>query len=319
MCSGVRWFQRVVVITIIGAMNIAGVNLNLLVSFDALMEERSVTRAAQRMGLSQSAMSNALAQLRLLFDDELFVRTKTGIAPTMRAQSIAEPIRNGLAQLGVALSTKSSYDAASSECTFVIAANDYVEYVVLPRLLRRLAEEAPGVRIELRHWDDHVVPDTLRTGEVDLAIGYVESIPQGHEQKLLFEEDYLFVARAGHPKVQGKVDLETYLELSHVVAHVPSSVAPVDVELTKVCKTRRVGLRVSHFLLVPALLAETDLVAALSRRIAEPFAKMLPLQLLPVPVEVPPLRVGSIWHQRMTADPAHTWLRKTIGLVCCDI
>jgi len=159
--------------------DIRAVNLNLLAAFDALLEERNVTRAAGKMGVTQSAMSSSLAQLRVLFDDPLFRRTPRGIEPTPRALELGDPIRRGLGLFDRAL-TPRSFDPASESRVFVLATSDYVEFVLLPPLLKRLAREAPGVRLEVRPWGLHHVPKTLHSGEVDLMIGFYDEVPAHH-------------------------------------------------------------------------------------------------------------------------------------------
>jgi DNA-binding transcriptional LysR family regulator len=306
--------KQMIVIHVITAMNITGVNLNLLVSFDALMTERHVTRAARRMGLTQSAMSNALAQLRGVFDDPLLVRGPRGMAPTDRALQLIGPIREGLSHLEAALVSSGGFDPTTSERTFVVAASDYVEYVLLPPLLARLGEQAPRVSVEVRPWGLHQVPDGLKDGAMDLMIGYYNEVPRGHHQALLFEESYVCIARKGHPRVGPRLTLKRYLELSHVlVSQTGGSPGSVDRALAKLGKSRTVGLRVSHFLMVPMVVARTDMIAALSRRVAEPFAELLPLLLVEPPLPLPKGMVGQVWHNRTDQDPAHAWFRRLIA------
>src|SRR6187399_2858885 len=162
-------------------VDIRAVNLNLLAAFDALLVERSVTRAATRMGVTQSAMSSSLAQLRLLFEDPLFRRTPRGIEPTARALELGEPIRRGLGLFERAL-TPRSFEPHSESRVFVLATSDYVEFVLLPPLLKRLAREAPGVRLEVRPWGLQQVPRTLQSGEVDLMIGFYDEVPAHHRE-----------------------------------------------------------------------------------------------------------------------------------------
>src|SRR4051812_40055494 len=179
-------------------MNIGAVNLNLLVAFDALFEELSVTRAARRAGVTQPAMSNTLSQLRALFGDALFVRHRTGLTPTARAKELAEPIRKGLGLLQGAL-TGRGFDPATSQRRFVIATSDYVELVLLPALLRRLRKHAPHVRLQLRPWGLHEAPPELARGEVDLMLGFYDKLPAHHYEQPLFDDEYVCVVRRHHP------------------------------------------------------------------------------------------------------------------------
>lgn len=297
-------------------MNISGVNLNLLVALAALLRERSVTRAAKSTGVTQPAMSNSLAQLRELFQDPLFRREQHGLAPTPRALALAPLVAQGLACFESLLAPP-AFDPKRDERKFVIATNDYVELVLMPPLLRALARAAPGVKLEVRPWGLHEVPALLAQGEADLMIGFYDELPSRHRQASLFEEEYVCIVRKGHPSVRGKLTLERYLELSHVlVSQRSDSPGSVDRALEKQGKRRKVALRVSHFLMVPVLIAQTDLVAALSRRAAEPFAEPLGLRLFPPPLPLPRGRIRAVWHEQVEADPAQRFLRDTIREVC---
>jgi DNA-binding transcriptional LysR family regulator len=300
-------------------MNISGVNLNLLVAFDALFSELSVTAAAKRAGVTQPAMSNTLAQLRALFDDALFIRHRTGLSPTARAKELAEPIRQGLRLLEGALSAP-RFEPATSERRFVIAASDYVELVLLPPLLRRLEKIAPRVRLQLKPWGLHEAPPELARGEVDLMLGFYDKLPPHHHEQLLFEDEYVCVVRRRHPTVKAKLSLGQYLALSHVLVSSRSdSPGSVDRALLTLGKKRTIGARVSHFMTVPVLIAQTDFVAALDRRVAQVFAAPLGLKLFPPPLKLPKGSVGQVWHEQQQTDPAQRWLRQTIAEVAATL
>jgi DNA-binding transcriptional LysR family regulator len=300
-------------------MNISGVNLNLLVAFDALFEELSVTGAARRAGVTQPAMSNTLAQLRTLFDDALFLRHRTGLTPTSRAKELAEPIRKGLRLLQGAL-TGQSFEPATSERRFVIALSDYVELVLLPSLLRRLSKLAPGVRLQLVPWGLHEAPPGLGRGEVDLMLGFYDKLPPHHHEQALFDDEYVCVVRRRHPTVKNKLTLAQYLELSHVlVSSRADSPGSVDRALGALGKKRVVGARVSHFLTVPVLIAQTDFVAALDRRVAEVFAAPLGLKLFAPPLKLPKGTIGQVWHEQDDAEPGQRWLRGVIAEVAAEL
>jgi len=190
----------------------------------------------------------------------------------------------------------------------------------MPPLLRELARTAPGVAIEVRPWGLHAVPDALARGEGDLMIGFFDELPAGHQQSLLFEEDYVCIVRKNHPRVPRTLTLARYLELSHVlVSQRSDSPGSVDRALEKLGKKRRVALRVSHFLMVPVLVGATDLVAALSRRAAEPFARALGLRLLPPPLALPRSRIRQAWPVEHEADPGHRFLRETLTRVASRV
>jgi DNA-binding transcriptional LysR family regulator len=300
-------------------VNIQTVNLNLFVAFDALLSERNVTRAARRIGVTQSAVSNALRALREVFDDPLFVRGPRGVTPTPRALDLAEHVQRGLASLGAALAP-AVFDPASVERVFVLAASDYVELVVLPPLLVRLAKEAPGVRIEVRPWGLHEVTPFLEQGGADLMLGYYGRVPPLHPAQTLFTERYACIARANHPRIKGRPTLRQWVETPQVVvSETPGAIGAVDRALAARGLRRTIGVRVSHFLLVPEIVARTDFVAALSQRVVDAFTPSARLRTFKAPLALPESRVGQVWHQRLDADPGHRWLRETIAEVCRSV
>ncbi len=300
-------------------VNISSVNLNLLVAFDALLRERSVTRAARRAGVTQPAMSNSLRQLRALFEDPLFRRLRHGLEPTPRALELGVAVHAGLMQLESALAP-ARFDPKTSQRRFVIAASDYVEFVLLPPLLRRLAREAPGVRVEVRPWGLHEVPEALLRNEVELMIGYYDELPPRHAQARLFDEEYVCIVRRAHPAIGKRLSLQRYLELDHVlVSQRSDSPGSVDRALGAQGLQRRVAVRVSHFLMVPMLVARTDLVAAISRRVAEAFAKPLGLRLLSPPLALPKAHVAAVWHEQMHGEPGHQFLRGAVRSVAAEL
>jgi len=297
-------------------MNIAFLNLNLLPVLDALLAERSVSRAGARVGLSQPAVSNALAQLRAHFGDPLLVRKGGGMEPTERALALAGPLRTALVALEHGLEPTAAFHPAAAERSFTIMTNDFVAFALLPRLLARLQREAPRIHLQIRGWQEHLVPSELARGEADLTLGFHRGLTEGHHAAPLFEDHFVFIARKGHPLVRGKVTLATYTKLAHVlVSHHPTARGAIDNLLDRHGLTRDIALRVSHFLLVPPIVAATDYVAALSEVVARPMAASLPLQLLTLPVEVPSATVQMVWHERTAASPAHVWLRALVAEV----
>lgn len=293
-------------------MNLSGVNLNLLVAFDALCRERHVTRAARRVGITQSAMSNSLRQLRALFDDELFVRAPRGVVPTARALSLAEPVRRGLSLLEGAVAPP-TFDPSRDARTFVLSADDYVQLVVLPPLLTALAARAPHVRLKVVHSARHAVPEGLARGEVDLAFGWFGAPPPRHRREKLFTERFTCVVRRGHPRVRKRLSLSTWASLPHVVVSENEEPTAIDRALREHGLSRTIALRVSHVLLVPSLVAATDWAAALSTRVAQRFSEGLSLH--PLPLALAPSTASMAWHERWDADPAHTFLRETVASV----
>jgi DNA-binding transcriptional LysR family regulator len=263
-------------------------------------------------------MSNTLKLLRELFDDPLFVRHARGITPTARALALGPALNDALARLGAVLDPP-TFDPKTAARTFVVATSDYVDLVLLAPLLGALAKAAPSIRVELRSWGRHEVPEALARAEVDLAIGYFDAIPPGHHGKRLFEERFVCIVRKNHPRVRSRLSRATWLSIPHVVVSERGSPTSIDRALAKLGLTREVSVRVSHFLLVPPLIRATDLVAAVDERVALQFAGPLGLRVLPLPLEMPPSRVGMVWHERVAADPASQWFRQTIAAVAKSV
>jgi DNA-binding transcriptional LysR family regulator len=301
-------------------MNISGLNLNLLPVLDALLAERSVSRAGTRLGLSQPAVSNALAQLRTVLGDPLFVRQRGGMVPTERALALAGPLRSALAALERGLEPPAAFDPSRAQRNFTIVTNDFVAFVLLPRLLQRLSREAPNVRLQVRAWQEHFVPPDLERGEADLMFGFYPELPSAHLHAPLFEDRFVCVVRKDHPRVKGKLPLSLYLKQKHVlVSHQPDGRGIYDTMLAQRGLTREVALRVSHFLLVPFIVTTTDYVAAMSELIARPFERILPLQLIQPPLQPPTATVQMVWHERTDTSPAHAWLRSVVASISVDL
>lgn len=298
--------------------NIAAVDLNLLVALQALLAERHVTRAAARMGLTQPAMSHALARLRDTLGDPLLVRSKIGLQLTPRAASLAEPLDRLLLDAGALLAPPKRFDPRTSTRRFRIATSDYMEIVLMPALLEHLGREAPGVDVVLSRYAGR---DTrqLDDGEADLLlIPGMTGAPSGVLAQRILSEKFVCVVRADHPLVGKKLTLDRYLELAHVLVSPGGARGGiVDDALAKLGKTRRVAVMVPHFLVAPFLVERTDLVLTLAARIARSLAPAVKLKALAPPSELnlPGFDMRLVWHERDHADPAHAWLRARITAV----
>lgn len=293
-------------------MNIAATDLNLLVAFDALLEERSVTRAARRVGLSQPAMSAALARLRGLFEDRLFERTSRGIEPTQRAMELAVPVRAGLMQLRRALEGDASFEAGRSERTFRLAMTDYAEWLLLGPLMAALGREAPGVQLQVRRLERlFAAPEgDLRSGAVDLAVGFfpdARTLQEGTLEESLFEERNVVIARRGG---MGRMTLEAFAAARHAaIIYRPEPWGLIDQELAARGKRRVLRLAAPHFLTVLEAVAGSDLIAVVPERLARRFRSSLRLDVRPVPFPMPVFHTRMAWHQQTSDDPAQRWLR----------
>lgn len=286
-------------------------DLELLALFAALHGERHLTRAAARAGKSQPAMSRALARMRALFGDPLFVRTRAGMVPTPRADALAPEVRRLLDEATALVQTR-AFAPAELARTFVIGTSDLFEAHLLPRLTTLVAREAPRVDVAMRTVPDDPVQE-LVDGRLDLVILPRTSLPEGIVTAHLFDDTFLCAVRKGHPEVKRTLSLERYVALRHVqIAPRGRPGGPVDDALAALGLSRRVAIRTPSFLAAPLLVARSDMVITAPRTVLEPLAELLGLRTFPVPVDVPGFRVHAAWHARVSQDPAHRWFRGVV-------
>jgi DNA-binding transcriptional LysR family regulator len=300
-------------------VHLAGVDLNLLVALDALLETRHVTQAAKRIGLTQSATSHALGRLRELLGDPLLVRAGAVLVPTPRALELAPEVRAILASIRRTLSP-AAFDPSTAARTFTIATADYIELVLLPSLVAELGRTAPLVDLVVRPPPE---PAGLATGELDLAIGVGVTDAPSIQRRKLFVDRLACVVREGHPVLRGRgrarrerpsLDLERFLGLGHVFITVYGTRGgAVDDALAKKKMKRRVVAMVPSFLAAPAIVAESDLVLTMPARLAASLAPAYGLRILEPPIELGEYEVTMYWHARMQRDPAHVWLRQLVA------
>ena len=296
-------------------VDLTEVNLNLLVYLDTLLREKSVTRAAQRLGITQSAMSHNLRQLRDIFGDPLLVRGKGGMQPTPRAEELVIPLRSGLQSLRRTLQGDSAFEAEKSTRRFVIAAGDAVGMLVLPPLLERLRESGPNVDLDVVPFDGRRYSSQLETGEVDVAISaFFPDAPAVRMRKLL-PASFVCMVWEDHPVVGETLVLAAWAQLPHVLVSPQGTGGPgiVDRALAKHGLERRVAVRIRYFLAAPLLVSRTDLVLTTTRALAEMFAADLPVRLIAPPVELPTFSIGLAWHERVAKDPANLWIRSHVA------
>jgi DNA-binding transcriptional LysR family regulator len=301
-------------------MNLAGIDLNLLVVFDALMTEGQVTRAGEKLGLSQPATSNALARLRNLTKDELFVRSSGKLQPTPVAINLAQQIQPALSQIQAALSPAQPFDPLTSDRVFSIGMNDYVEFVLLPPLLEKLATIAPHVKIQVRSGNREQQLALLDSGEIDVMCGLFPNKIAWHQEQLLFQEQFVCVCRQDHPSIGDTISLEEYVNADHLLVSVQEDlVGRVDFLLAQQNLTRNIAVSTPHFLVAPAILARTDLIATLVERVAKEFAPILNLKIFPCPIPLQGFSVFMRWHQSTGDRDQNTWLRGMITEVSIKI
>ncbi|HEV7323878.1 MAG TPA: LysR family transcriptional regulator [Bosea sp. (in: a-proteobacteria)] len=297
-------------------MNLAAIDLNLLTAFEALLEERNVTRAGQRIGLAQPSMSSALTRLRALFGDELFIRTAAGMQPTARALALARPISEALGQIRTTLAPDISFDPATARRHLTIAVTDYGDLVVVPALVALLRQEAPGLDLVVRPIGDAAASlAALERGDVDALIGgHLPDSPRVVRHRL-FEEDFVCIRDKEHAE---PLTADDYLRLPHALfssAGGDGSPGVVDTILAMEGRRRRVAVTLAHVVAVPFAVAGTDLVATMARRIAERFATTAGVALLPLPYHARPFAIDLLHGRRVAADPALAWFLATIERV----
>ncbi|MGD8430170.1 MAG: LysR family transcriptional regulator [Ectothiorhodospiraceae bacterium] len=298
-------------------MHLKDVDLNLLAAFEAILTERSITRAADRLGMSQPALSHALNRMRKLLNDPLFVRGARGMAPTPRARQLAVPIREALTLIRNTLSEQWLFDYANAERTFRLAMSDYGDSVVLPALLAHLQQVAPSVRIEVEPTIPGALAGALRAGDLDLAIGSLDFLERDFRSEPLLRERFVCVVRPDHPQVRGALTPRLFASLPHVeVTHSRRIGPPLDELLSAEGLQRTIAAAVPSFLSVPVIVAATDLIGILPWRVAQSFGTVLGLRLLDPPLPLGEAHVGQFWHTGADSDPAHQWLRRSVAEVC---
>lgn len=309
--------QWMTYIRLMQSMHLGAIDLNLLVVLDALLTERNVTKAAARIGITQSATSHALARLRALTGDELLVRGQKEMLPTTRGEALAAPVRRALDEIARALAPAESFDPKTTTARVTIGTSDYGELVLLPRLVKRLAREAPNVDLRIRPAGNEWA-NMLASGAVDLVFAPLQSDDQrpGLYGRKLFDERFVCVVRKGHPLAKKKLTLARFVSVPHaLIAPGGGEGGFVDKALSRLGMQRRVAVAVPHFLIAPHVVASTDLLLTLARRVAAILAAPLGLVLLPPPRElaIEGFTISAIWHERTHGDPLHRWLREAIA------
>lgn len=289
-------------------MNLASVDLNLLVTLDAVLTERHLTRAGERVGANQPTMSQRLARLRRMFDDELLVRNGREYELTPLAEQIREPLRDILKNIELTLEQRPAFDPASDERTFAIAASDYATYLVLQPALRRIQDEAPGVRIEV-HPISSAARAAVEDGDMDLAIVPASvglDLPSEH----LFTDRWVAIAWSGNHEVGAKLSLQQYRAMPHLVFGTGfQAIGIADRELRAEHPDLRVAMSIPSFFLLPFMLTGTRYIALVHERMARRLAGTTDITVLDLDFETAPVEEALYWHPRLTADPGHQWLR----------
>ncbi|ABA22415.1 transcriptional regulator, LysR family [Trichormus variabilis ATCC 29413] len=299
-------------------IDLSSIDLNLLVTFEVLFEERSVTVAAQRLYLGQPAMSAALARLRILFQDELFIRIGREMQPTAKALEIAPGISVALQQIRQTLESSQTFDPKTSKHTFAIGSSDYTSYVVLPKLLEVCRQVAPSIDFRLIGFEKDSVGDLLEQREIHVALGLFQNPPRQTRQMPLFEEHFVGLCRRGHPVVtQENMTPETFACLPQALFTLRrDDIGEIDKVLAQYNLQRRVVLTTPHLLILPTVISSSDLVTVIPSRLVTPFAYKDTLEIFELPVKTEPWMISMLWSKLTDQDQASIWLRQMLKSVC---
>jgi DNA-binding transcriptional LysR family regulator len=300
-------------------MDIYDVDVALLRTFSALVSERNVSKTAERLNVSQPAVSHALDRLRKLFDDPLLVRAQGRMTPTVRALELAGEVNRILSDLEHLTAAKASFNPASTRAKFVLSATEYLEYLLVPTLLARLEEEAPGVDLEIRSPSPSrsLSFSALEQGDLDLQLAWMPSPLPSQRFRRLFSDRLVCIARRDHPQVQGSLSFEQLLSLPHVRGSRGSHVTGRSIDSAVAARggRLRLALKVENFLTIPFVVARSDAIAALPEGLARDFAGPLKLQVLEPPLKLPQVRFAMYWHERTHNNRRHQWFRKLLAEV----
>ncbi|OWV96333.1 LysR family transcriptional regulator [Rhizobium sp. R693] len=295
--------------------DIRTLDLNLLRTLDALLDERSVTKAAQRLGLTQPAVSGMLTRLRKSFEDPLFVRTQRGIVPTLRATQLTGPLKQVLADVE-RLFQPSVFEPSMADFTVAVAASDYALVAVVAPFLAQLRLRASGIRVAIRSADHARIQAQFESGDIDLALITPEEAPPDLHARGLFDERYVCALRAGHPDGRSTpLTLDRFCELDHALVSYSGQQfwGVTDDALTKVGRERRVVLSVNSFMALTDVLRRTDLIAVVPRRLVSDGDGLVTFE---PPVDIPGFTKLAVWHERTHRDPGHRWVRSILFEAC---
>jgi LysR family transcriptional regulator, nod-box dependent transcriptional activator len=293
-------------------MDFHGLDLNLLVALDALISEKSVTKAGRRVHLSQSAMSGVLARLRQTFNDDLLVPTRGEMVLTPLAQSLAEPIRSVLVEIQQTIATKVRFDPHTSQRTFAMAASDYAIAVLMPEFLRQLKEQAPDVRVAFVPVRERI--EEIEDLSLDVLVAPEPYVPSGRRSEVLFEDTFTCIVWKGNPHVGNSMTLAQYKDLGHVaVSFADHGVKSFDARFAAGSGLdRRVEVSVPSYHALPELVVGTDRIATIQTRLARKLSGSFPLKLVPLPSPLPVLREVMFWPPLFDRDPGHIWFRSLL-------
>lgn len=299
------------------SINLAEIDLNLLIAFEALLEQHSVTKAAEQLQIGQPAMSAALSRLRILFDDELFVRLGRQMQPTLKAQAIAPGILAALQQIRQTIAASQIFEPTTSDRTFAIGSSDYTSFVLMPSLLELSHQTAPLINFRMIGFEKDSIGHLLEQGEIDVALGVFPNPPRQTQWEPIFAERFVGIARQGHPALQqGTIDLDAFVQFPHALTTLRrDTTGTIDKALNEQNLERRIAFTTPHMMVLPFAIASSDLIAALPQRIALRLATVCDLTIFELPVLTKPWMVSMLWSTLSNQDEANRWLRDTIKTI----
>ena len=296
-------------------MNIKNFDLNLLVVFKTLYEERNVTKASKKIGITQPAMSNALNRLRYLVKDELFIRGPKGMRPTPRANELASPIQTALNDLELSLSSI-NFDPKTTKKLYKISISDDVAPLILPNLINFLEKESPNSSLRIRSEQGSEAIKLLDSNDIDFAIGRFEMVSTRFESVDLYTEKYVCMMNSDHPLAEDeKLSIEQYLSSKHLrVAPAGTPVAPIDRSLSQLNLEREIFARIDLVTMAPLILKNSDLILTLPSKTAQRMAKNYNFSIAELPIGLEQRQTKLLWHRELTNHPAYDWIKNQIRI-----
>jgi DNA-binding transcriptional LysR family regulator len=287
------------------------IDLNLLRVFEVIYSERHISRAADSLGMTQSAVSHALKRLRQSVDDPLFIRSKNGVEPTARADELALPLRNALEQISSTLSRPSEFIPATSDITFRFGLPDHAAAKYAPRFLKHFRQHAPNLKLSLINGTLSTLTNLVENGQLDMAANVCPALPPRFKSCRLFTSRYRVIAAKDHPLIKGSLNLDDYVSAKHVVFSVDGGTnTAADRYLAEIGLERQTTLSMSSHLATPIIVANSDMIATVTRELVDPYIERYGLQVFEPPIPIPDLDVSLFWHQRNDRNPANQWLRQ---------
>lgn len=292
------------------------VDIRLLRAFLVLMAERSVSRASERLDISQPATSYALGRLREVFHDPLLIRARSGMVPTPRGLEIEAVVRRLVADYDGLVDVTQDFDPASSLRTFVVTATEHAEHLLMPPLLQYLRRHAPGIRVVVRLPDPARALELMESGEVDLRLAWLLKPPPSMRSTPLFQDRFVCIAGRDHPEIRGALSMAQFLKYPHARTYGATRTTSnlvIDEAIEKLGRRPATAFQLQNFLSIPLALVSTDLIATVPHAFVRLFSAQYPLQILEPPIRLPRIRYAAYWHERAHKDPAHRWFRSAVA------